>query len=552
MKRFTPTLIAALYALTVSQAQGWNQYHGNAQRTGYTSVAGPSSLNLSWTAPINGPIVSSPVVGPDGTVYIGPVLEETLHPSIAITAVAPDGGIKWVHRRPFREIDNPTLSTPVIDENNNLYVGTPDGKFISLDPSGALRWEIAGSRHVLVSPAIGPEGLIYAVIDGNLKSISPDGTVNWSLLTSDPRQSGGPAIGADGTIFVPGGDGTNGFLVAVSPVGTELWRRQLGQYFYPLAPPTVGPDGTIYTAAQGIYAINPDGSLKWYSEPSYGINGYGSITVDPANNIYYSGYVYIWKLNPVNGAKVWEHTITDNGSSLGHGAGGILADGAGHLIVPLGDGKRSAIPAEKKLLVMNATTGNIQSFFALPEIAGSSAPALVASGAVYSGCLDGNLYAFNAPQPRQTPPTSAVPGNGTIIQGTVEDLATTDGNPVVVRSGLTVNTAIASASLVVEGTAPSSNVSMLKLDLNAATSAGSATLQVQFWNWTTNAYETIRQEVISRLAAEYPTYAVGNLSRFIQPGTLKLRARIAMKNALTVSTVPWREIIDKAVWKTYP
>ena len=52
-----------------------------------------------------------------------------------------------------------------------------------------------------------------------------------------------------------------------SPPGTKLWEFEAG---FALAPPAVGPDGTVYAVGGNpnpkLYALTPDGIKKWETD----------------------------------------------------------------------------------------------------------------------------------------------------------------------------------------------------------------------------------------------------------------------------------------------
>ena len=83
-----------------------------------------------------------------------------------------------------------------------------------------------------------------------------------------------PAVGADGTIYVAAD-----YLYAINPDGKLKWKNTAGS---DTSSPAVGADGTIYTGLAGtLYAINPDGKIKWgfatgnfiESSPAVGADG---------------------------------------------------------------------------------------------------------------------------------------------------------------------------------------------------------------------------------------------------------------------------------------
>ncbi|MFY9234066.1 MAG: PQQ-binding-like beta-propeller repeat protein [Fimbriimonadaceae bacterium] len=377
---------------TGGQSQ-WHTFHGDSQRTGYSPYVGPVQPQLKWMLDVGGPVVSSPVIGQNGMIVLGPVLQDGLKPSYDILGISPTGSVAWRVKTPFVDGEFQQIATPAIGPMGTVYVGTPEGAFYAIQPDGKISWKYSAENPVLQHAVVSPKGRIFVGIDGFLTAFSPGGQVLWRRSLGTPRLGGGPSLGRDGTVYaIYGEEGIGSKLKAFSQAGVELWSRDIDLYFWPLAPPTIGPDGTIYTAAQSIFAFNPDGSQKWISQPTFGMQNIGSIAVDRSNNLYYSAYVYLWKLNP-SGTVVWQKTLTGDGFSLGGSYSSILVDRNGNLFTGLGTGKRWAIPYEKQFLVLNNAGAQIGSF-PLPEISGMSAPALASDGTLYFGALDSKLYAI--------------------------------------------------------------------------------------------------------------------------------------------------------------
>ena len=131
--------------------------------------------------------------------------------------------------------------------------------FLMAQP-GTQKWSFQTNGAVQGSPAIGPEGVIYAGSqDRNIYAINPDGTEKWAFTGDQPFLEP-PVVGEDGTIYAADNQGN---LCALNPDGSLKWI---------FTPAEVGPpsemalaeDGTIYYAAsQTYYAVNPDGSQFW-------------------------------------------------------------------------------------------------------------------------------------------------------------------------------------------------------------------------------------------------------------------------------------------------
>jgi hypothetical protein len=140
-------------------------------------------------------------------------------------------------------------------------------------------------------------------------ALSPDGGLKWSIPGGDNSDS--PAIGPDGTIYIPSFDSSEGhYLCAVNADGTVRWRRAVQG---PASDsPAIAADGTIYVAAGLLYAFAPDGAQLWYV-PTNNFTGY-SPAVGPGGNIYIRdfNYRYLNALDP-SGHLIWR-VLQDDGA----------------------------------------------------------------------------------------------------------------------------------------------------------------------------------------------------------------------------------------------
>ena len=165
MRTSITTTAAWLVLVSLAPAQ-WSTFHGDAQRSGRSAVAGPTHPQLQWRRDVGGPIISSPVIAPDGTVVLGSVLHEGLHPTLAIVATYPDGTPKWSF--PTGYVDTQVQSTPAIASDGTVYVGAQDGVLYAISPNGTLAWKFQSSTPVLQHPVIAGDGTVYIGLDGDL------------------------------------------------------------------------------------------------------------------------------------------------------------------------------------------------------------------------------------------------------------------------------------------------------------------------------------------------------------------------------------------------
>lgn len=208
-----------------------------------------------------GPIASSPVIGGDGTIYVGTT-------SGKLISVKPDGsGTNWT------ATTNDTLgSSPALGQDGTIYVGSSDQKLYALGAGGERKWALDLGSPVSGSPAVGGDGSIYVgTSDGKLHAVSSGGAEKWSY-TTEGSIKGTPAVYA-GSVYV---GSTDKQLHAVSTVdGKSRWKyATLGEVSTPL----IASDGTIFVGSTDlrVYAITSKGSLF------YAVNAKGPIHTAPA------------------------------------------------------------------------------------------------------------------------------------------------------------------------------------------------------------------------------------------------------------------------------
>ena len=120
-----------------------------------------------------------------------------------------DGGTFYpAPRRIFALPIGPTVSSPVIGRDGTIYVGTTDGKLVKHRQDGSgTNWSTPTNDTAGSSPALGQDGTIYVgSSDDKLYALTSDGAVKWSLDLGSPAASS-PAVGGDGTIYVGCADG---------------------------------------------------------------------------------------------------------------------------------------------------------------------------------------------------------------------------------------------------------------------------------------------------------------------------------------------------------
>jgi hypothetical protein len=266
----------------------------------------------------------------------------------------------------------------------------------------------------------------------------PAAAAGWPLLNA--WVTGPAAIGSNNRIYVASSFGNT--IRAYGPGGGEKWAFRVApasqlRFF---SPPTLGADGTIYSAggvgaapSAALFAILPNGTPKWQSAPvndaSFALRG--AIVVTPTR-VYVRSATRLNAYNTSDGVNVLSVAVPNAGTAAptlaqapdgslytassvepGPNAGELTAlnvDGSVRWSRPVGRDPRIAIgdtgniyvsqnvtqvPAQAARVTAFDSAGNTIWSVDIPGGASRvSAPAVTASGTVYVGTSDGLLRAL--------------------------------------------------------------------------------------------------------------------------------------------------------------
>jgi hypothetical protein len=228
---------------------------------------------LRWVVPSVGSY-GGPSIGADGTTYVGS--------GSTITAIAPNGSIRWTYTEPSS--GQGVIAGPTVGPDGNIYVISDYGGLgaFALSPAGQLLWSNPGTPTFTERGQLGAEivfglGRLYAAFDeygvapSTMFGLSLDGAQQWAqaiggsddMFMQRQRQ---PAVGADGSLYLTAMGGANGWgLRRVDPgSGNVLWNYSP----WPsngMSPPSVGPDGSVFFSRSLAYleSVAPTGQSRW-------------------------------------------------------------------------------------------------------------------------------------------------------------------------------------------------------------------------------------------------------------------------------------------------
>jgi outer membrane protein assembly factor BamB len=246
------------------------------------AIAAP--VAIKWRFEVQGQyILQPPAVAPDGTVAVVSSLGH-------LYSLTPEGQLRWMV---------PGIGGdggPSFGPDGTVYVGSGE-RITAVAPDGTIRWhfdEPTSGQGLIAGPTVGPDGNIYAVGDiGGIGAyaLSPAGDLLWSN-PGDPGfgeygQLGSEIVFGSGRLFVSFDEVTM-FQTAVtygltlegdqdwavsSPDANDIFMQRQAQL-------ATGPDGSLYltglASSEGWKLVRYDqntGSVVW------------QFTRDPANGM---------------------------------------------------------------------------------------------------------------------------------------------------------------------------------------------------------------------------------------------------------------------------
>jgi outer membrane protein assembly factor BamB len=196
----------------------------------------------------------SPVIGIDGTVYIGGWGNE-------VYAVTPEGNTKWVFSCPYNKLDSPLAIGP----DNTIYAMYRIGYLYAINQDRSMKWAFTPpNKETYAAPIVGPDNVVYIVHgSGTLYALNPDGSIKWTYTDNTSKTV--PVLGIDGTLYM----GTlEGQIRAIDRNGNLKNTIEIGGGFS--YAPKLAPDGTLYVYSDNgfLYAVQTQ-SYGYPKEPCW-------------------------------------------------------------------------------------------------------------------------------------------------------------------------------------------------------------------------------------------------------------------------------------------
>ncbi|MEZ4251566.1 MAG: PQQ-binding-like beta-propeller repeat protein [Polyangiales bacterium] len=297
-----------------------------------------------------------------------------------------DGSEPWVFRT-----GKGVFSTPVIDGEGNVYVGSADRRFYALAPDGTLRWQVETGEIIDSSALLDDRGRVYfGSGDGLLRALNrTNGDVVWTFEADDASTTGGfiswfegnVGMTADGTLIAPN---DNFCTYAIDrDTGARRWCFPTLDQTWSLPALDVATGrlfvGNNYLLGDNVFAIDPANGRELWGEATGGsvaasvaLVGRGTETLAVVGS--FDGFVRAYATE--DGREVWSRGVRDHV----YASAGVLSDGT--IVQPAADGTVYALRPEDGSVVW--------SFDTREPI--RSSPAIDGQDRIYVGSGEGRLF----------------------------------------------------------------------------------------------------------------------------------------------------------------
>jgi outer membrane protein assembly factor BamB len=328
-------------------------YMLNVRHTGLSAYNGPTTATLPaiyWQKPfVSGNLFVSPsiAISSTGTLYLGS------NDGYIYSLSSVDGSMNWLTRvnnsnsSPFTS-PNSIYTTPVIGSDGTIYVGSNEGYLFALNPSGTIKWSYSAGYPLQSSPIMDASGSIYFGAGNNVYAVGDAGSqayAKWlNPFVTNAHVNSSPALGTNGYLYFGSDDG---YVYAVNNfTGLLKWSFDASGNIPPSPIIQVHP---IYTSVSldascnviigtgsymnGVlyYLDGLTGSPLWIKTNfinNYNGPFYNTVAIN-GNTIYLSTIAYVFAINRLNGVTNWYYYNTNcYYTSAAIGADGILYIGS--------------------------------------------------------------------------------------------------------------------------------------------------------------------------------------------------------------------------------
>lgn len=355
-------------------ASAWPEAGHDARFSSGVSVTGPQRGRVRWSVSLGGDATPGPVIGADGSILAA------TNAGVLYALDPATGARRWSFDAHGYYGSDLSTSPAVLSSGAILWPG-PNDTLYALDPAGAVVWRRAFAGQVL-SPAVAGRHRVYvADMTGQLVALDVSGSTPrevWHLKVGGPDYAS-PSVGPDGTIFTA----AKNDLVAVRDLGSSgavRWRLRTTKLVE--VSNSIAPNGDVVlgTNHDREYGVTATGRVDWALD--IGDFTYSSSVTRPDGIAYFGDNTGRVRTVDTRTGQI-THTITPLGGGAEKVWTMVIADAAGDFYWGTTQGHVYGYDRRGRSLFHLAVGAGVNSY-----------PALGADGTLYLGTTAGRLIAI--------------------------------------------------------------------------------------------------------------------------------------------------------------
>lgn len=245
-------------------ASAWPEAGFDARHSSGTTAVGPQRAHLKWHADLGGDLTPGPVIGIDGSILAAS------HNGVLSALDPATGRRRWSFDAKASYGTDLSTSPAVLGDGTILWPG-PGDALIALSSSGRRLWTEAFDGAVLSPAVAGADRVYVADLTGHVVAFDIHGGQHrrvWNLKIGGPDYAS-PSVGPDGTVFTA----SDHDLVAVRDEGNRgavRWRHKTKDLVEVSNGVSAQGVVTLGTNNDQEYGITTAGKVAWsYDKGDY-------------------------------------------------------------------------------------------------------------------------------------------------------------------------------------------------------------------------------------------------------------------------------------------
>lgn len=482
----------------------WPFWQRTPSRLGRTLTIGPRKPVLAWRVRVDLgqdyiALESSPVMDGDARLFVGT--------AEGVTAVdTRTGTVLWE----FPTEDHVNYSPAYW--GGKVFFGSADDHFYCVDAEkGTPCWSMPAAPHPLSSPVVDQGGNVYfATYEGIICARrAEDGSEVWTRDLGDSSYSS-PSLDGQGRLLI-GNDMRGQWLALSTATGETLWTCQMDLNAFGVSPVEWG---RVYVACRdgNLYCINARTGKEIWRFPRQAMST-GAVATGYDGTVYYATVLGNGRLYAVTpeGDEKWTYVV---GHAVKYAP---IVDGAGTVYLC-----SYLSPKSGEIHAVNPD-GTALWVYEMPDYVTAS-PMLGPDGTLYVVCKDKYLSAFRDWQVAVPKAFCIPPGGPPDSMGDGDGLAESDDEYLIVGNRLPFLT---SRPTVLETWATLNSSSLGRLDITVeGHTSGVSYQQLELFNFWANRWEVIDFGPCSLVDETITIEDIPNPSAYVNPEDNRIVLRI--------------------------